>query len=74
MQAHEPAPLEASVPAEADPIELLSVENFICLQPLPHFGHSMRSALERTTARKAQDGGLNGVPAPFSQNIFRLFR
>ena len=49
MQAHELAALDASVPAEADPFGLLNVENFICLRPLPHLGHSMRSELERTS-------------------------
>ena len=49
MHAHEPAPLDASVPAESDPFGLLNVENFICLRPLPHLGHSMRSVLERTS-------------------------
>jgi hypothetical protein len=52
VQAHELAALEeledAELP-EAEPFGLLNVENFICLRPLPHFGHSMRSELERTS-------------------------
>jgi hypothetical protein len=51
VQAHAPAPLDeledAELP-EAEPFGLLNVENWSCLRPLPHFGHSMRSVLERT--------------------------
>ncbi len=34
--------------SEAAPLGLLNVENFSCLRPLPHWGHSTRSEPERT--------------------------
>jgi len=40
--------LEDLALSEAVPLGLLNVENFSCLRPLPHLGHSTRSALERT--------------------------
>lgn len=52
MQAQELAASEEPADAERsddEPFGLLNVENFICFRPLPHFGHSMRSALERTS-------------------------
>ena len=74
MQTQELAALEDLELVELEPLGMPNVENFSSWRLLRHFGHSMRFALERTTAWKAQDGGLNGVPAPFSQNNFRLFR
>jgi len=47
VHAHELA-LDDVELSEAEPLGLLNVENWSCLRPLPHFGHSMRSELERT--------------------------
>lgn len=52
MHAQEPAELwelEDAELSELPPFGLLNVENWSCLRPLPHFGHSMRSELERTS-------------------------
>ena len=52
MQAHALAVLDAlddvALP-EAVPLWALNVENWSCLRPLPHFGHSIRSELDRTS-------------------------
>ena len=52
MQAQELGALEELEEVElsdAEPLGLLNVENWSCLRPLPHLGHSMRSELERTS-------------------------
>ena len=47
MHAHELALDDVELSEDA-PLGLLNVENWSCLRPLPHLGHSMRSELERT--------------------------
>jgi len=52
VHAHElaaPEPLDGAELPEPDPLCALNVENWSCFRPLPHFGHSIRSELERTS-------------------------
>jgi len=52
VHAQELAALDELEDAElpgTEPLGLLNVENCSSLRPLPHLGHSTRSALERTS-------------------------